>query len=119
MSATGDLVRFVPAGDDRDRLLRLVRLGQCFAAQQRGRRPAFMTKYIERLVADHHPRTFHELMVQIRFEALLTRQRGHGVIVEVDSEAGTVAYLDPDHGMRDVSLKRLRNLAALRKKSPA
>ena len=119
MGATGFAARHCPPGAELDELLHVARIGQAFTAQHRGRRPGFLAGYISTLVRERHPANFHELLVELRFQAARTAQRGHGVVIEVDTEVGTVTYIDPRLGERDVSLKRIRNLAGLRKNSPA
>ena len=52
MTATGALVQYVPEGPERDELLGLLRIGMAFRAQQRGRRPGFLTGYVRALVAE-------------------------------------------------------------------
>ena len=119
MGATGFAARHCPAGAELDELLHVARIGQAFAAQHRGRRPGFLAQYVAELVRERQPATFHQLLVELRFLAARTAQRGHGVVIAVDMQAGAVTYIDPRRGERDVSLKRIRNLAGLRKNSPA
>lgn len=92
----------------------LAGLGRKFRAQQHGRRPGVLSLHIRATVARVRPATFPDLLVELEYQALKNRTLGGGPILRVDRQWETVLYLDGETE-REVTFKRLQNLAQLRK----
>lgn len=102
----------IPA-HEREEIERLVRLGQVFADQQRGRRPGPLTTHVAAVVERLAERTFEALLLELELDAVRHQLLGQGPIVRVDRAEGELLYLD--RGVeRAVSFGRLRNIARLR-----
>jgi hypothetical protein len=113
LSADALVRAHVPPGYERDMLARLVRIGERFAAQQRGRKPGVLRRYVEAIVDRLCERTFENLLVELEFAALLGDRYGSTPILRVDRAEEVVRYLE--RGVeRECSFKRIRNIAKLR-----
>ena len=106
----------LPPGFERDELVRLVRVGAKFAEQHRGRRPGFLRRYVGELVRRLETRTFAALLVELELDAVRRDVRGERAspIERVDRSFEVLTYHDPKHGRRQVTFKRIRNIAKLR-----
>lgn len=113
-TATGCLVEYVPAGDDREMLLGLLRIAAPFAAQQRvGKRPEFLRNYIAGIVAEmKDPPTFENLRDELMLAA--TRRAAgdgkHEPIERVSESFELVIYHHPTRGRQQVTFGHVRNL---------
>lgn len=111
----------LPASPERDELLRLVAVGAAFRAQQRGRRPGFLRRYVAQLAARlPSPPTFAALLDELEFEA--ARRSLHGEqaspVEKVNRVWELVTIHTPRNDERKVPFKTLRNvLTACRKKT--
>ena len=122
MSATGDLVRLVPEGPERDALLGLVRIGVAFKAQHVGRRPGALAVYVDQLIERTGVTTFAGLLLELRLAALRRALRddvSDELIEKVDLAFEVVTFHDPVRGRRQVTFKRLQNLARFKTRRPA
>lgn len=102
-----------PAGPERDDLIDLLRLGLAFRAQQRGRRPGFLRRYIADLVAERIPPpiSFTRLLEELELAAVRRNDGGEREPIEHVSRANEVlTYHDPRRGRRQITFGRLRNL---------
>lgn len=110
------ILAHLPAGFERDELMRLVRVGAKFAEQHRGRRPGFLRRYVGELVQRLETRTFEALLVELELDAVRRDVRGEKAspIERVDRSFEMLTYHDPRHGRRQVTFKRIRNIAKLR-----
>lgn len=113
ITTTGAAAEHLPAdGPERDEILGLVRLGLRFRAQQDGRRPGFMRRYLIDLARKlEPPMTFERLLLQLAFEAQRRAFLGaaESPIEKIDRAADLVTYHDPKHGRLQVTFKTLRN----------
>lgn len=97
---------------DIDRLAELVRIGQAFKEQQRGRRPGFLHGFVRQLI-EHidKPVTFAKLLDELELEA--TRRELHGEdgrpIEKVNRVWEVVTYHHPRKGEQQITFKTLRN----------
>ncbi|MBD5801324.1 hypothetical protein AZOA_07370 [Azoarcus sp. Aa7] len=92
----------------------LADFGRKFRNQQHGRRPGALSLHIRATVTRVRPATFEDLLTELEFQALRNRTLGGGPILRVDRQWETVRYLD-GATEREVTFKRLQNLAQLRK----
>lgn len=119
-TATGCLVQYVPAGPDRDVLLGLVRIGVRFRAQQCGRRPGFLNRYIVRIVQEMAPPvTFANLLTELDLAAARREaSEGRGEPIErVSRTWEQLTFHDPQRGRQQITFGRLRNIFTDAKKS--
>lgn len=92
----------------------LADIGRRFRDQQHGRRPGVLSLHIRATVARVRPAKFEDLLTELEFQSLRNRTLGGGPILRVDRQWETVRYLDGETE-REVTFKRLQNLAQLRK----
>jgi hypothetical protein len=115
--ATGRLVQLLPEDtppDDREQLLMLVRKGAAFS-KPKGRPPGVLAKHIAATVERIQPRSFHALLVELRFQAQRNKlDLGDGVIVEVNRADETLTYRDGAQE-KTVGWKRIQNIAGINK----
>lgn len=112
-SAAVRLAAMLPPGDERERILELVRLGEKFAAQQRGRRPGFLRTYVAQVAARlAPPPTFEALLDELATEAARRELHGEQASpVEKVNRIWEVATIHmPRRGPQEVTFKTLRNL---------
>ena len=118
-TATGCLARYVPPGDDREKLLMLVRLGIPFARQHCGKRPGFLNRYIAGLVANMPPPiTFANLLAELDLAAE-RRAAGDGRGEPIERLSRTweqLTFHAPKHGRQQIGFARLRNIFTEAKK---
>ncbi len=108
------LLEALPPGPRRDELLRLVRIGQAFKAQQCGRRQGFLARYVGELVAKLEHRTFEALLVELEYQAACRAIDGASPIERVSRDLEIVVFHDPKHGRQTVTFKTVRNKSKLR-----
>lgn len=114
MSATGYAVEHLPPGEAADEILGLIRIGEKFrASQRRGRKHGVLRRHISELVARAKPDNFDALLLLLELEALNHTLAGDGVIVRVNRGFECLRYLEGGDE-REVSFKRLRNIAQFR-----
>ena len=110
-TATGCVARHVPPGDDRDRLLGLVRLGVRFQEQHCGKRPGYLHRYIVGIVANMPPPvTFAGLLAELDL-ATSHRSAGDGRGEPIERLSRTweqLTYHDPKHGRQQIGFVALR-----------
>ncbi|MBL8376556.1 MAG: hypothetical protein JNM79_01655 [Burkholderiales bacterium] len=102
----------LPPGPARDELVRLVAIARKFTAQQCGRRPGTLAKYMQDLLRNEAPPgTFAELLLELERQAILRDQRGPQAspIERVNRAMETVTYHAPGSGARRITFKTLRN----------
>lgn len=110
-TATDCLVEYVPAGDDRDRLLGLLRIGVEFDAQHVGKRPEFLHNYIAGLVAGMDRPTFKNLLDELTLAAARrAADSAHEPIESVSRSFELLTYHHPRKGRQQVTFGRVRNL---------
>jgi hypothetical protein len=101
--------KHLPLGQDRDEVLRLVRLGATFQAQQAGKRPAFLANYLHDMLERTGPLSFDDLLIELEREAW-RRENGEETPIErVDRIWEMLTYHDPKKGRRQITLATLRN----------
>jgi len=92
-------------------LLRLARIGQKFREQQRGRRPGFLFRELQSLVAGRRL-GFEALLHELELAA--ARRELHGEqaspFEKVDRIWQVAVYHHPRHGRRQVAFGTVRNL---------
>lgn len=121
-TATGTLVRYIPAGAKRDELLGLVRVGFKFQSQQRrGKRPGFLHHYIVGLVERMGTQVkFERLLEELTLEASRRNQEANGKalppVETVSRGFELLTYHHPKHGERQVTFGTLRNYLTAAKK---
>lgn len=105
-------MEYVPAGDDRDRLLGLLRLAAPFEAQQVGKRPEFLHNYIAGLVAGMDRPTFKNLLDELTLAAArrATDNGAHEPIESVSRSFELLTYHHPRKGRQQVTFGWVRNL---------
>ena len=89
-----------------------MRLGECFARQQCGRKSGFLRSYIRGSSKKRSRPTSAGFLVELRFRAFVHPGRP---ILGVDNEARTMTYRDPRRGEIEVTWKTCANLAGLKK----
>lgn len=111
LDAAAKLVAYVPAGRDRDDLLRLLRLGVAFARQHVGRRRGFLHRYVAQMVGELGPSvTFEDLVAALQLAAARRDQDDQAPIEHVSRSFEVVKYCDPRRGLREVTFSTLRNV---------
>lgn len=119
-TATGALVRYVPAGPDRERLLPLVRLGVRFS-MRRPRGPGFLQAYVDAIVPQLGRASFEALLLELELHAMKRARWGAAAspIERVDRTAARLTLHDPRRGRVDIAFSTLRNcLTGAKQKSP-
>jgi hypothetical protein len=113
-SVTDVVLRHVPAGIERDELLRLVRVGQAFARHHHaGGTRGFLHRHVCAVVSRMPaPGTFEMLVTELQLDA----RRGDGPVRHVSRSFSTLHYLHPERGESHVSFGRLRNIFTEAKK---
>lgn len=111
-TATGTAVLYLPPGPECDELLELIRLGVKFKAQQVGKRPDFLTRYIASLTRKLKPQTtFAALLDELEREA--ARREIHGEhaspVEKVNRVFELVTFHHPKRGRVQVPFKTFQN----------
>ena len=111
MSATGICAEFIPA-DHLHQVLRLVRLGERFSAQQKlGRRPDYFTRYLDEVIRGLKPCNFAVLIAEL--ELCAARREVHGVagnpVEKIDRLWKLATLHHPKRGRVQLTFKTLRN----------
>lgn len=120
-TAAETLARYVPAGQVREELLALIRIGVIFGRQQQvGRRPGFLHHFIAGIVERiGSPATFERLLAVLELEAThrnLDGEFGHPVEI-VNRVWELVTYHHPQRGRLQVTFGTLRNILTAVKKT--
>lgn len=116
MTATGFARSHLPPGEECDRVLHLVRIGERFAGNHaRGRRPGALRRAVEAAVTRIEQPTFAAVLVELGLDALRSQWRGaDGPILRVDRAEEVVRYVGDDGREHEAGFRRVRNLARLR-----
>lgn len=112
MHLQGLVMNAVECDVDSEQLAQLLRLGQAFKEQQRGRRPGFLHGFVLQLIKRiEAPVTFAKLLDELQLEA--TRREMYGEdgrpIEKVNRVWEVVTYHHPRKGAQQVAFKTLRN----------
>lgn len=102
----------LPPGPERDEAVSLIRLGQKFRIQQRGKRKGFLTKYLEAIAERISGKASFDLMLyELGIESSRREVYGEDAspVEKIDWEFELVTYHDPKGGRKQITFKALQN----------